>query len=218
MKLVQGQRLDQHLSSLSTLPERLRLFQRICEPVAFAHARGVLHRDLKPQNIMVGPFGEVLVMDWGLSKLLATTHPMETPDVQPHIFNDSQHGTVMGTPGYMSPEQMKGEVTAIDRRSDVYSLGAVLRFLLYSGPQFEISRPLAAIVNKCLSQEPSKRYPSAQELAADVALYLDGFAVSAYPEGPVAKLWRWTVRNQAWLLLIGAYLVMRVLFILWKAR
>jgi len=73
-------------------------------------------------------------------------------------------------------------------------------------------------MNKCLSPEPSTRYPSAQELATDVALYLDGFAVSAYPEGSFAKLRRWAIRNQAWLLLIGAYLVMRVLFILWKAR
>ena len=70
MKLVQGKRLDAHAAELGTIPERLRLVQKVCDAVSFAHARGVLHRDLKPQNVMVGPFGEVLVMDWGLSKII----------------------------------------------------------------------------------------------------------------------------------------------------
>jgi len=74
MKFVQGRRLDEIAKGSASLPERLRLFQKICEPVAFAHSRGVLHRDLKPENIMVGPFGEVLVMDWGVAKVLAATY------------------------------------------------------------------------------------------------------------------------------------------------
>src|SRR3954447_20686184 len=70
MKFVEGQRLDKFIESVTSLPDRLRLFLRICDAVAFAHARGVLHRDLKPANVMVGAFGEVLVMDWGLAKIL----------------------------------------------------------------------------------------------------------------------------------------------------
>src|SRR5216683_4909205 len=70
MKFVEGHRLDKHIESVASTPDRLRIFLRICDAVAFAHARGVLHRDLKPANIMVGPFGEVLVMDWGLAKIL----------------------------------------------------------------------------------------------------------------------------------------------------
>src|SRR5437899_11195068 len=70
MKFVEGLRLDRYVKQLDSVPQRLRLFLRICDAVAFAHARGVLHRDLKPANIMVGPFGEVLVMDWGLAKIL----------------------------------------------------------------------------------------------------------------------------------------------------
>jgi serine/threonine protein kinase len=70
MKFVEGQRLDKHVEAVTSLPDRLRLFLRICDAVAFAHARGVLHRDLKPANVMVGAFGEVLVMDWGLAKIL----------------------------------------------------------------------------------------------------------------------------------------------------
>src|SRR5437899_9138834 len=70
MKFVEGHRLDKHIESVASTPDRLRIFLRICDAVAFANARGVLHRDLKPANIMVGPFGEVLVMDWGLAKIL----------------------------------------------------------------------------------------------------------------------------------------------------
>src|SRR5580704_648943 len=76
MKLVQGHRLDQRAAELGGVPDRLRIFRRICEAVSFAHARGVLHRDRKPQNVMIGPFGEVLVMDWGLSKLLGSKNPI----------------------------------------------------------------------------------------------------------------------------------------------
>src|SRR5262249_3937250 len=83
MKFVEGQRLDKHIQSVLSLPDRLRLFLRICDSVAFAHARGVLHRDLKPANVMIGAFGEVLVMDWGLAKILsnrATTQPEQDPE------------------------------------------------------------------------------------------------------------------------------------------
>ena len=100
MKLVQGERLDEALLRPLGLSERLRIFLRICETVAFAHARGVLHRDLKPQNIMIGSFGEVLVLDWGLARL--------TGD------KDSAR---VGTPGFAAPEA---------DADDVYSLGAIL--------------------------------------------------------------------------------------------
>jgi eukaryotic-like serine/threonine-protein kinase len=97
MKLVRGTRLDRFLQNTTHLPDRLRVFQKICEPVAFAHARGVIHRDLKPANIMVGEFGEVLVMDWG------------APGA--------------GTPSFMAPEQSGADV---DARADVFALGKIL--------------------------------------------------------------------------------------------
>src|SRR5436190_23982459 len=83
MKFVKGQRLDKHIEAVPSLPDRLRLFLRICDAVAFAHAHGVLHRDLKPANVMVGAFGEVLVMDWGLAKILrnqATDFAADDPE------------------------------------------------------------------------------------------------------------------------------------------
>lgn len=234
MKLVQGRRLDQQRDELGGLPKRLRTFQKICEAVSFAHAHHVLHRDLKPQNIMVGPFGEVLVMDWGLAKLLdaessAATGEMVSkspaqfvalPGDDATVAEDSEsetaHGVVLGTPGYMAPEQARGEIEAIGPRADIYSLGAVLKFLIEGrGPT---SKALTAITGKAMAEDVQQRYGSVEELAHDIACYLDGLPVSAYPEGPMTRLWRWTVKNSAWLLLILAYLVMRALFILWRAR
>jgi serine/threonine protein kinase len=226
MKLVQGRRLDQHRDELGGLPERLRTFQKICEAVSFAHAHKVLHRDLKPQNIMVGRFGEVLVMDWGLAKLLNAEIPEETassrkvglppPSDADTAEADTEHGVVLGTPGYMAPEQARGDVEAVGPRSDVYSLGAVLKFLLDDFAR--VPKALTAIGSKAMAEDSQRRYGSAEELANDIAHYLDGLPVSAYPEGPLARLWRWVIKNSAWILLIAAYLVMRALFILWRAR
>jgi serine/threonine protein kinase len=136
MKLVGGSRLDHLVRHGRPLSELLGIFQRICEPVAFAHAHGVIHRDLKPENVMVGAFGEVLVMDWGVAKLLRqpASEPAGAVATRRPIEGDTAHGTIMGTPGYMAPEQARGEGERIDERSDVYALGAILFFLLSERP------------------------------------------------------------------------------------
>ena len=229
MKLVQGRRLDQYTLEAGGVPERLRTFQKICEAVSFAHAHNVLHRDLKPQNIMVGPFGEVLVMDWGLAKVLnpeAATHvnaeenaiglPQESRLEAEGDVPDTAHGAVLGTPGYMAPEQARGETTAIGRRADVYALGAVLNFLLRDSGR--TAKPLAAISRKATAENIDLRYSSVEELGNDISRFLDGMPVSAYPEGAVTRGWRWVIRNRAWILLILVYLVMRAMVILWRAR
>lgn len=223
MKLVQGKRLDAYLSRLGAIPERLRLLQKICDAVGFAHARGVLHRDLKPQNIMVGPFGEVLVMDWGLSKIV---REQETPNRQTEELrrtkesNATGHGAVLGTPGYMAPEQQSGTGT-LDARADVFSLGAILRFLLSDAGDLSAvprNRALRAIADKATANDPKARYDSTAALSNDISAYLDGLSIAAYPEGAISKFWRWAVRNRVWLLMVLAYLVMRTLFILWRSR
>jgi eukaryotic-like serine/threonine-protein kinase len=224
MKLVQGKRLDEHVESVASLSDRLRLFLRISDAVAFAHARGVMHRDLKPANIMIGPFGEVLVMDWGLSKVLKPSPrtAKARAEIDPRVSRTDQssltaHGNVVGTPGYMSPEQLRSD-PALDHRSDVYSLGAILQFLINAGNPQPIPRPLSAIRANAMAEDPAKRYPSVSDLATDVAHFLDGLAVSAYPEGPLARAWRWAVRNRTWILLLLAYMVVRTLLILFRPR
>ena len=223
MKLVQGKRLDEHVKSVASLSDRLRLFLRICDAVAFAHAHGVLHRDLKPANIMIGPFGEVLVMDWGLSKVLGPSPVMDIPidraDADPSAKNQAGltgHGTVVGTPGYMSPEQVRGD--ASDQRADIYSMGAILQFLItaeYSGP---IAKPLSAIRMCAMAENPDARFRTVSDLATDVAHFLDGLSVTAYPEGPLARAWRWVVRNRTWILLLLAYMLVRTMLIFFQPR
>jgi eukaryotic-like serine/threonine-protein kinase len=218
-------RLDQHVKQLDSLPERLRLFLRICDAVAFAHARGVLHRDLKPANVMVGSFGEVLVMDWGLAKVLkesadANETVFATRNTQASEKEETQatavtgHGTVMGTPGYMSPEQERGDTEKIDTRSDVFSLGALLKFVAQkraNNSSEKLPRALNAICEKASAPLPQDRYASVSDLAADVSRFLDGLPVSAYSENLLEKTRRFYQRHQVAILLITAYLVMRFL-------
>ena len=239
MKLVEGQRLDKYIKTVPSLPDRLRLFLRICETLAFAHARGVLHRDVNPTNIMVGPFGEVLVLDWGLAKILRPSAPSNgARDSEGTIAhssavsvlpseNDTTEcsvvtglGTVMGTPGYMSPEQSRGDNHALDERSDIFSLGALLRFLLtevspgsppLSAP---IDKSLEAICVKALQPLPENRYAAVVEFAADVSRYLDGLPVSARKETFLDKAARFYRRHTVAILLIAAYLLMRVVLLL----
>lgn len=236
MKFVQGERLDAHLKRLEALSDRLRVFQRICEAVAFAHARGILHRDLKPENIMVGPFGEVLVMDWGVAKILRDAPaandqqpPQDMglqPSTAPHAAPlKTAHGTILGTPGYMAPEQARGEVYSLDERADIYSLGALLKFLTGSGEPVRTlegsgstPKAVAAIAATAMSQEPSSRYASVSDLAQDVSRYLDGLSVSAYPENLVQRAARLAYRYRVAIGLVLAYLVVRTLLLLWFRR
>jgi eukaryotic-like serine/threonine-protein kinase len=253
MKLVEGQTLDRYTSNLP-LRERLRLFQRIAEPLAFAHSRGIIHRDLKPANVMVGPFGEVLIMDWGLAKVMkasgasmatgensrevvaASEVSSSTTQVSGHEFthatqdflrsgalapeNATAHGAVLGTPGYMAPEQERGEVNLIDQRTDIFAMGSILQSLLQepagSVESESYSRPLHAICAKAMSAEMSARYPAVQELAADVGRYLDGLPVSVYRENIFERTARLVSRNRVAVVLVLAYLFMRLLFILFS--
>ena len=234
MKFVGGQRLDKYLETVESIPDRLRIFLRVCDPVAFAHACGVLHRDIKPANIMVGSFGEILVMDWGLAKVVAQVadgalqdadvtlferpRPISADNDTTHISVITGHGAVLGTPGYMSPEQARGEVESLDGRSDIFSLGALLRFMLNErnshGSLPRLDKSLEAICAKASAEKPGSRYATVQDLALDVSRYLDGLAVAAHRESIFEKAARLYRRYHFFILLIAAYLLMRLILLL----
>jgi serine/threonine protein kinase len=214
MKLVRGRRLDEHVRDLRSAAARLRVFERICEAVAFAHAHGVIHRDLKPQNVMVGPFGEVLVLDWGVAKVLADAEPAAVPagDPPPARAVDvdaatlTAAGTVLGTPGYMAPEQARGE-SAVGVAADVYALGALLFFLAGEDPP----RALAAVIARARAPRAEDRYPAVGALQEDIARFLSDLPVSAYAEHPLERARRLAAKYRTPLVLVLAYLVMRAL-------
>ena len=180
----------------------LRAFVQVCDGVAYAHDRGVLHRDLKPANIMLGDFGEVLVMDWGLARLRGDTTEATSGNAIERIgFSRTQDGVAIGTPGYMSPEQATGQLDKLDDRSDVWSLGAVLYYMLagsnaYQGtnalklmtdaakgppdppskraPDLEIHDELERICLRALATERQDRFETARALGAAVDSWLEG--------------------------------------------
>ncbi len=148
MKLIKGRTLAATLNERRTPADRrrsmLRAFERVCQTVAYAHARGVIHRDLKPSNIMLGAFGEVLVVDWGFGKVLGRREEPEDgveKTLVTTVRTDQEGsasiaGSVMGTPAYMPPEQALGHVEELDEQTDVFALGAILTEILTGKPPY----------------------------------------------------------------------------------
>ncbi|MBL7221236.1 MAG: protein kinase [Phycisphaerae bacterium] len=173
MKLVKGRSLAEILTAsrdgaeTHSLGEMLQMFLKVCDGVAFAHSRGVVHRDLKPANIMVGDFGEVLVMDWGIARIIGSDEIADEEGVQTNRQDTDQpalhtmDGAIMGSPSYMPPEQAAGEIDKIDHRSDIYSLGAILYEILTLKRPFE-GGDARAIVTRVIEgniQTPERRAP-----------------------------------------------------------
>jgi serine/threonine protein kinase len=206
------------------LRELLTAFVGVCQAVAFAHSRGVLHRDLKPQNVVLGDYGEVIVLDWGLAKVVGEAEegaaPLEVPAVG---AEGTVQGQVLGTPAYMPPEQAEGRLDLLDARSDVYGLGAVLYEVLAGVPPFTgsgteallrrvvheppvppravvpgVPRSLEGVCLKALAKKPADRYQSAKELAADVQHWLADEPVTAYRDRLADRFARWVRRNKSW--------------------
>jgi serine/threonine-protein kinase len=221
MRLVEGRTLADLLAGRSApsddLPRWLAVFLQVCQVVAYAHSKAVVHRDLKPANVMVGAFGEVQVMDWGLAKDLDAADetwalradgpaPPPGPGVQTVSgWGETQSlaGTVLGTPAYMPPEQARGEVERLDRRADVFGLGAILSVTLTGKPPYTAEQgddllgrarqgdlaealgrldscgadaELAALAKECLAPDPLDRPADAAVVAARVAAYQAGVA------------------------------------------
>jgi len=224
MKEVQGQSLSQRIraKTAGSLVERLLVFRQVCNAIAFAHSRGVLHRDIKPGNVMVGEYGEVLVVDWGLCKVVG-----ETMEDYRELGGDlatgpltTREGEVAGTPAYMAPEQALGETDSLGPRTDVYALGALLYTLLTDKPPFsgevdqvlqhvvtgtfrppnEVKpsppRELSAIVCKAMSTKPEDRYPTVSAMSADVQAFLEERPVSVVHYSWLQRAGKWAERNK----------------------
>ena len=186
---------------------------------------------------MVGPFGEVLVMDWGVARVLdeASDGAPSAPRAGP--TEATAEGTVVGTPAYMAPEQAAGRAGGVGPAADVYGLGGILYFLLTGRPPFDgetarrraggdaspgppaagpgVPKPLEAVAARAMAARPEARYASAEDLAAEIARYLDGASVLAYRESPGERAARVFARYRTPILLIAAYLVMRSLLLLY---
>ena len=219
MKLVAGTTLAQAIGAARTLDERLALLPHllaVADAVAYAHARGVIHRDIKPQNILVGSFGETLLIDWGVAKDLGDADERSEAEADQTDASMTRVGAVVGTPAYMAPEQARGELA--DRRSDVYALGATLYHLLAGhaphaerdeqtgearrGPSAfdamgdEVPPDLASIVRKALADDPQARYASGQELRQDLQRFTTGQLVAARRYTRADLVRRWLYRHR----------------------
>jgi len=205
------------------LRELLGRFLDVCDAIAYAHSRSVLHRDLKPGNIMLGKFGETLVVDWGLAKALGTTEASSAePTIRPtkadSTGSETMAGSAVGTPAYMSPEQAEGRLDLLGPRSDVYGLGATLYALLTGYAPVEagdilrrvargdidpprrhapaVPRALEAICLKALALRPDDRYPDARSLAADLKRWLADEPITARRDPLPTRAWRWVRKHR----------------------
>ncbi len=209
MQYIDGGNLQSYLKSGPMAPKAAAaLVRTIAGAVHYAHQRGILHRDLKPANVLLDADRRPYVSDFGLAKQMGNSIEL------------TRSGAIIGTPGYMAPEQAMGQVKSITVAADVYGLGAILYATLTGEPPFktdsdlltlrkvieeppisprtlrpELDRNLETICLKCLEKTPTSRYGSARQLVEDLTRYLRGEPVSARPIGFFERRWRWCARN-----------------------
>ncbi len=210
------------------LAARLEHFLKVCDAISYAHARGVIHRDIKPTNLMRGAYGEVYVMDWGIARLVGETSDsgdQAAPENQPVTDTSglmTAGGAAIGTPMYMPPEQAGADGTEVGPAADQFALGLVLYELLTlhhpreSGSLTEMTEAaqagtrlpfgaesdeppvpasLRAVTDRATQSEPSRRYASVDELAADIRRYLRNEELKAYPDNLARRVWRGVQRH-----------------------
>src|SRR4051812_12040493 len=232
MKFAPGGTLQQVASALrNDLRQCVALVAKITRAVQYAHVHGILHRDLKPGNILLDGRGEPMVSDFGLAKWLDTSSDL------------TRTLMIFGTPGYIAPEQAHGAAKNLTPAADIYSIGAVL-FDLFTGqtpflgehalavikqavdkpaPKLRTlallaDRDLETICAKCLEREPQARYGSAGDLAEDLERWLEGRPIIARPVSPPVRVWRWSKRNPKLAGSIAACLTATVAAAIWQVQ
>lgn len=208
MDLKSGRTLSHFIKEEHDLRDSLVIFLKVCDAISYAHSNGVIHLDLKPENIQIGDFGEVLVCDWGLGKIIDDDKFSSEHSTGSFILNNAtMHGHIKGTPGFMAPEQINGEKKT--SATDIYSLGAMLYNILSKkspfrgsvktildktvntppvkpgliAPDLKIPESLEAVVMKAMEKNPQNRYKDVKELSSDIRAYLSGFATQAENAG-----------------------------------
>jgi serine/threonine protein kinase len=250
MKLVEGRTLAQLLTERdeawvsgtaidesTSQSELLEILLKVCDAMGYAHNRGVVHRDLKPDNIMVGPFGEVYVMDWGLARLMGAVEIGGA--VTPQDSGLTRVGDAVGTPAYMSPEQAQGKNVELDGRSDLYTLGLILQQICTLRPPVEgktvadvmlqaamarrrpmvhghgasVHPALKAIVSKACAASRDDRYSEVEAFGEDLRRFVRGKPVSVYREGVGGRLRRAMERHVLTLVSLGFVAVLGASFV-----
>ncbi len=240
MRRVRGQTLEEALADADTIERRLPLIPqliRVAHTLAYAHSEGVVHRDVKPSNIVVGLYGETFVLDWGIAKVrgVATDSALATARRSSDESTATRAGSVVGTPAYMSPEQASGRLDAVDERTDVFALGALLYHVLTGHPPYRrgtatevidrakrcdfepvdqaavgAPRALRAICTRAMSEQPDRRFLSAGEFASALEQFTAD-AVAHQDRGAVGWVARFATGASLLLIALGTLSVISII-------
>ena len=245
MKLIEGENLSHLIKSLRkkerslNTAELMQVFLKVCDAVAFAHDKGIVHLDLKPANVRLGKFGEVILCDWGLAKIISAEDvDPDTVTLDPNIYNDiTLDGDIKGSPGFLAPEQISSDFGSKDEQTDIYALGGILyNILTLKSPvdtkdikqclndtregnivdpltiKADIPPSLAAVAMKALSKDKCNRYTSVLEIRSEVNRWLNGFATEAEDAGFLKASWLFFQRHKIVCSLIVAMIVLSFVF------
>lgn len=219
MKLYEGMNLYEELQRRGfqspDVSWTLSIFLKVCEALSYAHGQGVLHLDIKPSNIRIDDYGEVLLCDWGISRIIGIDHEVkgQKPSM-PIMSRATLVGELRGTPGFMAPEQVNNE-TQLDERTDIYGLGALLHDMLCGQPPNEnnsfsptIPMEIQKICFKALKSDPQDRYKSVASLMEDIIKYNKGLVLSAEKASPLTVLYKWAKRKKRILIALACNLLL----------